>query len=56
MRKLEHEWLKDKKHWHINKYGFPVVNDDAPEEIKASYRKYTKQCKFDDEKTINQDI
>ena len=50
MRKLEFKWLKDKRWWHINEYGHPVVNEDAPDEIKDSYRKYIEQCKLDDEK------
>lgn len=45
MLKMENKWRENKDWWHYNEYGLPVVNDDAPEEAKESYKKYVEQSK-----------
>lgn len=44
MMKLERYWLSNRNWIRFTNKG-PVVRDDAPEEAKASYRKYLEQIK-----------
>ncbi|MGI6608885.1 MAG: hypothetical protein ACOX1F_07965 [Erysipelotrichaceae bacterium] len=44
MRKVEVKWKENPKWWHYNENGLPIINNDAPEEAKESYKKYREQC------------
>lgn len=45
MRRLDHYWKSNRSWWHWDKNCFPVINEDAPEKAKESYRNYIKQLK-----------
>ena len=43
MTKLDGYWAKFREYWHI-KYGVVVIHDDAPKEVKESYKRYVEQA------------
>lgn len=45
MRMLEHYWLSCDEWWHWQN-GVQVLNDDAPEEAKKSYKIFLEQIKY----------
>jgi len=45
MRKLNLYWRTNEEWYHFDKNMNPVVNDDAPEEAKESYRQYLEEKK-----------
>ena len=47
MKKLDYYWRSNPDWWHWDENMFPVVNDDAPEEAKESYKHYLEQLKGD---------
>mgnify|MGYP000792524874 CR=1 FL=1 len=40
MTKLDFSWSKDKRHWHYDDNLKVVIHDDAPREVKESYKRY----------------
>ena len=45
MRKLELYWRTNSDWFHFDENLRAVINDDAPEEAKESYRRYMEQRK-----------
>lgn len=45
MTKLDYFWMTNKDWFHMKPNGVYVVNDDAPEEAKKSYKHYVEQNK-----------
>ena len=43
MTKLDFSWSKDKRHWHYDDNLKVVIHDDAPREVKESYKRYVEQ-------------
>lgn len=43
MTKLDGYWAKFREYWHI-KNGVVVIHDDAPKEVKESYKRYVEQA------------
>ncbi|MCI5816930.1 hypothetical protein [Ruminococcus sp.] len=43
MTKLDGYWAKFREYWHI-KDGVVVIHDDAPKEVKESYKRYVEQA------------
>lgn len=44
MTKLDFSWSKDKRHWHYDDNLKVVIHDDAPREVKESYKRYVEQA------------
>lgn len=51
MVKLEGYWLTNEEWWHWTEHGGIIMNDNAPDEAKESYRKYKKQLADIDRRT-----
>ena len=45
MRKFDYFWATNEDWYHVNQYGDPVLNEDAPREAIESYRRYLEQRK-----------
>lgn len=46
MKRLDFYWKSDKSWYHWDdKFSYYVINDDAPEEAKESYKHYLEQIK-----------
>lgn len=43
MTRLDFSWSNDKRYWHFEN-GVVVIHDDAPKEVKESYKRFLKQA------------
>lgn len=51
MKRLDYGWSSNPDWWHYNDDGERVINDDAPELVKESYRHYLSQLADADRET-----
>lgn len=47
MKRYDFYWKSNHDWYHFNDDLFPVMNDDAPDEAKESYRNYLRQKGYD---------
>lgn len=43
MRMYDFRWTDDKRWYHYDEDGVPIIHDDAPQYVKDSYKNYVRQ-------------